>query len=176
MTKNLVLTAVFVAVGVVLPAICHMFGMVGTVILPMHIPVLAAGLLLPLPYALAVAVLSPIIGTFATGMPALFPVLPLMLAELCGYAFFTCFFKRILLFTGVKRKATVFLSLILAMFFGRAVLAAACFIMDAAVGTFSGAAYLEKALISGIPGMVLQLFVIPPLVDALRNKSAIDAR
>jgi niacin transporter len=167
LTKNLTVTAALIAVGVLLPAICHMFGVVGTIVLPMHIPVLTAGLLLPLPYALAVALISPVIGTFATGMPALFPVLPLMLAELAGYAVFAYIFKRGLQLVGMKNRAATVIALALAMIFGRAVLTAACFIMDAAVGTFSAVVYLEKALVSGIPGMALQLFVVPALSEVL---------
>lgn len=84
-TMKLVHTALLIALGVVLPIAFHFAGAMGSVFLPMHIPVLIAGLLLGGKAGLTVGVIAPALSSFFTGMPPVISILPLMIIELALY-------------------------------------------------------------------------------------------
>lgn len=77
--------AVCIAFGVVLPIVFQMAGAAGSIFLPMHIPVMIAGLFIGAEAGFIVEIISPILSSLMTGMPALMPVLPLMVVELGLY-------------------------------------------------------------------------------------------
>ena len=83
--RQMVMSGLFITMGLVFPVIFHYFGL-GKSFLPMHIPVLLAGFMLSLPYAIAVGAITPVLSFVLTGMPPLFPVLPYMFFELMAYA------------------------------------------------------------------------------------------
>ena len=60
-TKQLVLTALFIAIGVVLPQAFHMVPNAGSVILPMHIPVLISGYAVGPLFGLLCGILTPVL-------------------------------------------------------------------------------------------------------------------
>ena len=82
--KQMVLTALFIAIGVVLPQAFHAIPNAGSVMLPMHIPVLLAGLVCGPVFGLACGVLTPTLSSLITGMPPM-AYLPSMLCELAIY-------------------------------------------------------------------------------------------
>ena len=71
-TKQLVLAALCVALGVVLPVAFHSIPNAGSVLLPMHIPVLLCGLVCGPVYGLLSGILTPLLSSMITGMPASF--------------------------------------------------------------------------------------------------------
>ena len=87
-TKNLIIAAFCLALGLVLPGAFHAIG-AGTVFLPMHIPVLLCGLLCGWQYGAAVGFVVPLLSSVLTGMPPIFPVAPAMMLELCAYGLLT---------------------------------------------------------------------------------------
>ena len=87
-TRNLILTAMFIAIGVVLPQAFHMIPNAGSVVLPMHIPVLIAGFAVgPLLGAIC-GFFTPLLSHLIFGMPPAM-VLPSMLCELTVYGLMT---------------------------------------------------------------------------------------
>ena len=84
-SKKIVLSGLFIALGVVVPMIFHTVNLAGPIFLPMHIPVLLAGFLLGPVYGGIVGIICPVISGLATGMPPLMPNMPIMAFELCGY-------------------------------------------------------------------------------------------
>ena len=164
-SKKIVLCGLFCAIGVLLPQAFHMFGTAaGMTFLPMHIPVLMAGLIIGPVCGLVTGVVSPVLSCLFTGMPA--PVkLPFMLFELAAYGLFSGLFSK-----NSNGGGRVYLSLIGAQIAGRAV-NAVCTL--AAVYLF----HIEKvsvlsvwtAVVSGVPGIVIQLVFIPPLVMAVKK-------
>ena len=86
-SRSLVIAALMVALAVTLPLAAHLTKVGGPVILPMHIPIFLAGLMLEPGWAVAVAVVSPLLSFLLTGMPPMSPpMLPLMVVELSVYA------------------------------------------------------------------------------------------
>ena len=84
-TKQLILSGLFIAFGIILPMCFHVFNMGGSIFLPMHIPVLISGFLLGPICGAIVGVITPILSSFLTGMPPVLPTMPIMALELCGY-------------------------------------------------------------------------------------------
>lgn len=161
---KLCIAALLLATAVVLPQALHMAGgpASGKVLLPMHIPVLMAGLLLGGFYGLLVGVSAPVLSALFTGMPH-FARLPFMVVELAAYGFFSGLFS--------SKKLPVYLSLIGAQVAGRlcygAALYAAVFLFRinvSAVGT------LSAIFIAGLPGIAAQLLLVPPMVYLIRKK------
>jgi riboflavin transporter FmnP len=160
--RKLVYTGLLVAVGVLLPQVFHIFGSsaAGMVFLPMHIPVLIGGLLLGPMSGLCIGVAAPLISFGITGMPPLSNLFFMML-ELAAYGFFSGLFYK---------KLPIYLSLILAMVAGRLVnLACLLFAGWVLQLPVQGPGYVWTAVITGLPGIFLQLLIIPALVMQLKK-------
>lgn len=152
----------YVALGVLFPIIFHFFGGTGPVFLPMHIPVLLAGLFLGSKYGGMVGVLTPVLSSFLTGMPPI-PILYFMTLELGAYGFFAGLLYQ-------QRTMKVLRAVLFTMIFGRGVLALSVFILQPLLGlALSPSAYLVSALVSGVPGMLIQLIFVPLLVKTVER-------
>lgn len=166
-TKNLTFTSLLLAMGLVLPLLMHLFA-AGTVLLPMHIPVLICGFLCGMPYGAICGFALPYISSFLTGMPPMFPTAITMSLELCTYGILAGLFYR-------KLKWHVYPSLIAAMLFGRAVSG----ISNAVILGFASRAYslqifLTASFITALPGILIQLAFIPLCVLAIEKTKLID--
>ncbi|GHV00812.1 hypothetical protein FACS1894211_09070 [Clostridia bacterium] len=164
-TQKLCYAAVFTVLGVLLPlATSHAFGMQGTVFLPMHIPVLLCGLLCGTAYGAACGVLSAALSCLLTGMPPAYPMLPIMLAELSVYGTVSGLLYK-------KLRLPLYVSLPAAMIAGRA----AYGILFALLNAFNPplkALSVWGALATGLPGIAIQLTLLPLLVHALNDRFA----
>jgi len=162
-TQELVLSGLLLASGVILPMIFHIFGMTGPIFLPMHIPVLIGGLLLSPQLALILGILTPFLSSLFTGMPVMFPIAVIMAFELGVYGLAASLAVRTLHFSLIP-------ALITAMLSGR-IAAGICvaFLVQLFGIKMDPVLYLEGAIITGIPGIMIQLIIIPALVYAIRN-------
>lgn len=161
-TKKVVLGGFFVGLGVLIPMIFHMVNMGGPVFLPMHIPVLLAGFILGGRYGFLVGLITPIISSVITGMPPMIPILPIMVVELSLYG----------LISGIlfnKVKLNTLLSLVLSMICGRAGGFLTVYIMANILGfkKLNAVMWIKTGLVTGIPGIVIQLILIPTLLHIL---------
>ena len=75
-TKKLVLAALFLALAYLLPFLTGQIPEIGSMLLPMHLPVLICGFVCGWPYGLAVGFAAPLLRSFTLGMPPPFPPLP----------------------------------------------------------------------------------------------------
>lgn len=165
--RQITLAGFFIAIGLILPMAFHVFGP-GTTFLPMHIPVLIAGFSLSLPMAILVGILTPILSSLLTGMPLIFPVLPFMIFELGAYAAGTSYLYRTL-------KWNVYISLIVTMIIGRITAMAAVWVLVnyTTAKLPNPLVFITGAITAGIPGIVIQLLLIPPIVILLRKRNLI---
>jgi len=161
--KNLVAAGLCVGLGLALPSVFHIFGAVsGQVFLPMHIPALLCGFVAGPAYGLACGFVLPLLSSVLTGMPAIFPAAPAMALELAAYGFFTGFLYR----RGLK----LYPSLLMAMVLGRVVSGLAnAFFMGLAGNPYTLAIFMTGAFVKPIPGIIIQLIVVPLLVKALEK-------
>jgi uncharacterized membrane protein YesL len=159
---RLVASAVCIAFGVALPVVFHMAGTMGIVFLPMHLPVLIAGLFLGAEAGFFTGVITPLLSSLMTGMPPLMPMLPPMAAELGAYGWIGGYLYE-------KRKLPLLVSLAGAMIAGR--LAGTAVVWTIALFVqiqLTPAAYLKGAVLTGLPGIIIQLLVVPLLVPRLQ--------
>ena len=159
--KKLVFTAVCAALCVVLPMAFHAVPNGGTVFLPMHIPVLLCGLICGWPYGGVCGLVGPLLSSLLTGMPPA-AVLPSMMVE-CGVY-------------GHTRRPVLdlYISLVSAMVLGRVVSGVAkALIFNPGVSPF---AWVTTSLVTGIPGIITQLLLMPLVIYALTRARVIPAR
>ena len=83
--KNLVLSAMFLAIGIVLPFFTGQIPQIGKMLLPMHLPVFLCGLICGWQYGLAVGLILPVMRSSIFFMPAMFPTAIAMSFELAAY-------------------------------------------------------------------------------------------
>lgn len=164
-TRQLVLTALFIALGVVLPQAFHMIPNAGSILLPMHIPVLMSGYLVGPFFGLICGVATPLLSHLIFGMPPA-PVLPGMLCELAVYGLMTGLLNRAIKMENALVKAYVVL--ILSMFCGRITYGILNSLIFRA-GEYSMAAWTSAAFITAVPGIIIQLVLIPILVTRLQK-------
>ena len=158
-TKKMVYAAICVALGVVLPIAFHSVQNAGSIFLPMHIPVLLCGLLCGPWYGLACGILAPLLSSLLTGMPPA-AVLPSMLIELAVYGLCTGLLKKLV------RNNIV--ALIGAMLAGRIVSGLAkAFIFNP--GNYGLKAWLTASFVTALPGIIIQLILIPLVMAALEK-------
>ena len=166
-TQRLVTAALMLALGVLLPLVsAHGFGIPGTVLLPMHIPVLLCAFLAGPLWGAVVGLVLPILNTLLTGMPVIFPMAPIMTAELFTYGLVGGTVYK--LFGYSKKYIAILLSLLCAMIAGRLSYGLMVWIL-LLFGASLGKITLIGAIVTGLPGIAIQLVLIPIIVYAVSN-------
>lgn len=160
----MVLSALFLALGLLLPFVTMQIPSVGKMLCPMHIPVLLCGYLCGWQYGLAVGFITPLLRSVTFGTPILLPSAVCMAFELATYGFLTGFLAPKM----KKNIGALYLSLIAAMLCGRAVWGLASAIVYGFMGTaFTWKLFFMGAFVNAVPGIAIQLVLIPALVDRL---------
>ncbi len=171
-TKKSVLTAVFIALCVVLPMAFHSIQNAGSIFLPMHIPVLLCGLICGWQYGFITGIVGPVLSSLFTGMPPM-AYLPSMIVELSVYGLVTGLMMK---FVHTKNLyADLYISLISALITGRIVAGIARALIFAR-GSYSMAAWATSYFVTGLPGIIIQLAIIPTLIFAIQKARLIPAR
>lgn len=164
---NLTLAAMFLAIGLLLPLLTGQIKQIGNMLLPMHIPVILCGLICGWQYGLAVGFVTPLLRCAIFGMPMLFPTAISMAFELAAYGFVVGF-----LYFHSRWKCVVALyrCMIIAMLSGRVVwgIVQAC-LLGLGGKKFTFGAFIAGAFIDAIPGIILQLILIPSIMIALNR-------
>ena len=158
-------TALFIALGLVLPMVFHMIPHAGNLISPMHIPVLLCGLICGFPYGILCGVVTPLLSSLLTGMPNVVS-LPSMLCELAAYGLVSA-----LLMQFVRTKniyADIYISLIGAMLAGRLFYGLVNALIFR-VGQYSLGIWATAAFLTAIPGVIAQLILIPLIIITLQT-------
>lgn len=169
--KKIVFTAVCVALCVVLPMAFHAVQNAGTIFLPMHIPVLLCGLMCGWPFGFICGLLGPIISSLLTSMPPA-AMLPSMMIECAAYGCITGLMMKFV-HTG-KFIPDLYIGMVTAMVVGR-VLAGFAKSLIFSPGT-APFAWVTTSLVAGIPGIVIQLILIPLVVVALTRAKLLPQR
>lgn len=167
-TKRLIIAGLLLAIGIIIPMIFHTTGIPGTVFLPMHIPVLIGGFLLPPYLALLLGMLTPIINSLITGMPTVFPMAVIMVFELGIYGLVASVLYR-------KLELPSIIALIISMIAGRIMAGLVVFILAAFFGIqMDPMTFIISGVTTGIPGIIIQLVLIPSLIYSIVRYTTID--
>lgn len=167
--QKLVTAAMLMAVGVILPFFTGQIPQVGSMMLPMHLPVLVCGLICGWQYGGIVGFVLPLLRYALFGMPPM-PNGIAMAFELAAYGAIVGF-----LYNSSKWQCIVSLyrSLIIAMIGGRIVWGLASIVMFGLAGNaFTWRMFVAGAFLNAIPGIILQLVFIPALMVTL-NKTGL---
>ncbi len=165
-TYTLVLSAFFVALGLVMPFLTGQIPAIGSKLLPMHIPVLLCGFVLGGPAGLVVGFIVPLFRSLLFGMPPMFPTALAMAFELATYGLLTGLLYRLL----PKKPIHVLTTLILSMIGGRIVWGVVSFVLLRLSGSaFTWKIFVAGAFVNALPGIILQIVLIPLIVLALQR-------
>ncbi len=155
------LSALCLALCYVLPFLTGQIPEIGSMLCPMHLPILLCGFFCGWPWGLAVGLCAPLLRSLTLGMPSLFPTAVAMAAELGVYGAVTGLLHRLL----PPKRPYVYLSLIAAMLAGRAVWGLSMLaLMGIKGGSFTLSAFLAGAFVNAIPGIAVQIVLVPLLV------------
>ncbi len=167
-TKKLILSALFLAFGLTLPFLTMQIPEIGNMLLPMHIPVLLCGIDCGWQWGLLVGFITPLLRSLLFGMPMMIPSALAMAFELATYGAIAA--AIYLLLKG--NKAATYISLIGAMLAGRAVWGVTSFFIYGLFTEkiFSWSVFVNGAFLQAIPGIILQIVIIPPLVIILKRQ------
>lgn len=170
---KLVFAAMFLALSLVMPFLTGQIPEIGSMLCPMHIPVLLCGFICGWPWGLVVGLIAPVLRSLIFGMPTLFPKAVCMAFELAAYGAVAGIMHKIL----PKKKISIYGSLLIAMIAGRIVWGCAMYIfMGINGGAFTFSAFIAGAFTNAIPGIIVQIVLIPVLVMLLENPKIIKPK
>lgn len=170
---KLVLSALFLALAYVLPFLTGQIPEIGSMLCPMHIPVLLCGFICGWGYGLSVGIISPLFRSLILGMPPLFPTAVCMAFELAAYGFTAGIMHR----TLPKKKPYIYVSLLTSMIIGRLVWGISMFICTSIKGGgFTLSAFIAGAFTNAVAGIAVQIAIIPLLVMVLENPKILNKR
>lgn len=166
-TLRLVLSALFLALGYALPFLTGQIREIGNMLLPMHLPVLLCGMICGWKYGCAVGFVLPLTRSLFFGMPVIFPAAISMALELATYGLIIG-----LVYTLIPKQnlLTVYISLLSAMVAGRLVWGVTQGILLGCVGkAFTFELFMAGALLNAIPGIIIQLILVPAVILTLHK-------
>lgn len=166
----MVIAALMLALAYVLPNFTGNIPQIGAMLLPMHLPTLLCGFLCGGPWGAAVGFIAPLLRAALVGRPPMFPTAVAMAFEMAAYGYLAGLFYR----RFPKKLSGIYASLIGAMLCGRIVWGVVMMLITIrgdSIFTFS--TFIAGAFVNAIPGIILQLVLIPILVLALQKAKLI---
>ena len=166
-TKKLTLSAMFIALGLVLPIFTGQIPQIGNMLLPMHIPVFLCGLICGWKYGLVTGFVLPLMRSAIFGMPVLFPSATSMAFELATYGLVAGLLYGLSHWQCIR---ALYRSIIIAMLAGRAVWGIAQIVLlGISGGAFTWQMFIASAFLNAIPGIIIQLILLPAVMVALNR-------
>lgn len=163
--RGMILSAVMAAIGIILPMAFHAVGL-GSKFMPMVLVLMLNGYISPLPWAMLTGAVVPLASSVLTGMPPLYPPFCLVMSvEMALVAGLTAGLYRL-------TRPRVWPSLITVVIFDRATSIALTYALAGRFGLPPRIVSLAS-FAQGLPGIALQLTVIPLVVRALATRKGI---
>ena len=170
---KMVLAALFLALAYMMPFLTGQIPDIGSMLCPMHLPVLLCGFICGWPLGLLVGFVAPLLRSLTLAMPPLFPTAVCMAFELAAYGAVAGLSRRLL----PKKKPYIYCSLLVAMIVGRLVWGASMLVCTGIQGAdFTLSAFLAGAILNALPGIVLQIVLIPVLVMVLEHPKVLHRK
>lgn len=162
--RKLVFSALLFALAYVLPYFTGQIQQIGQMLCPMHLPVILCGFLCGWQWGAVVGFTVPIIRSLTNPMPPMYPTALGMAFELAAYGIIAGIMFRAL----PKKLPFLYVDLLTAMLCGRIVWGTARFFLAGLdPSKFGLAAFWTGAVADAIPGIIVQIVLIPPIVFAL---------
>lgn len=171
---NMLLSAMFIAIGLFLPFLTGQIQQIGNMLLPMHLPVFLCGLICGWQYGLVVGFVLPLMRSAIFTMPVLYPSAVAMAFELATYGFVAGFLFGRARWQCIK---SLYRCIITAMLAGRVVWGIVMlFLLGIGADGFTFEAFIAGSFLNAIPGILLQLIVIPTVMLALDRTHLVPFR
>lgn len=171
--KRISMGSTLLALGILLPFLTINQPQLGQVFLLMHIPALLAGFILGGKWGGLVGFLMPLMRSLIVGMPPLYPTALIMSFELMTYAFVAGIIASKLSFKTMH----VILALVIAMIAGRlvwGVVSVVVLSLEHIPYTFN--VFIAGAFVTALPGIIIQLVLIPTLIYFMVRAHLIDSK
>lgn len=169
--KSLTFTAMFLAMGIILPFLFGQIPQIGSMLLPMHIPVFLCAFICGWKYGVPMAIILPLLRSFLFLRPNLYPEAISIACEMAVYAFVAGYLYQKSKWKCIK---ALYKSMIIAMISGRIVrVAVQLALLGLGSMPFTFGAVITGVLVIGIPGIILQLIVIPAVMVMLHRTKLI---
>lgn len=173
-SDRLILSALFLTLGVVLPLFTSQVKEIGDTLLPMHIPVMLCGLICGAKYGFTVGFMLPLVRAILFSMPPLYPNAIWMAFELATYGLVI---GMLYWHSHSKTTLRLYICLITAMLAGRIVWGIAKTILLGLGGkAFTFQAFLIGGFLDAIPGIILQLILIPSIMRVVHRAKDFENR
>ena len=168
----MVIAALFLALAYLMPFLTGQIPEIGSMLCPMHLPVLICGFICGPVWGAVVGFIAPLFRSLLTGgFPPLFPTAVCMAFELAAYGAVAGVMHKLL----PRKRAFIYCSLLTAMIAGRIVWGIAMFLC-LGTGGFTFAAFLAGAVTGAIPGIIAQIILVPTIVMLLDNPKILKLR
>lgn len=169
---KMVLAALFLALAYIMPFLTGQIPEIGSMLCPMHLPVLICGFICGPVWGAVVGFIAPLFRSLLTGgFPPLFPTAVCMAFELTAYGAVAGMMHKLL----PRKRVFIYCSLLSAMIAGRIVWGIAMFVC-LGTGGFTFAAFLAGAVTGAIPGIIAQIILVPAIVMLLDNPKILKLR
>lgn len=172
LTLRLCYSAICLSLSIVLP---RLFGAIpgglGKNLSPLHLTAMLSGILAGAPFGALVGAVSPLLASAVNGAPTLFPGAFCMIFECLTYgAVAGLAFRRL-----EKRVCGIQISLLLSMLSGRIVggIVKYALLLFGVIPTYPFSVFLTSYFAETLPGVILQLALIPPITEALKKAGLI---
>ncbi len=170
---NLAFSAMFLALALLLPFITGQVPQIGNMLCPMHIPVILCGFICGAPWGFLTGFISPLLRSMIFGVPVMFPNALSMAFELASYGLICGMLYR----TFPKKKIYIYFSLLISMFAGRLIWGLVQFAcMGFNSSKFGFAAFFAGAVTNAVPGIILQIIIIPIIVILLNKTKLVKTQ
>lgn len=164
--RQMTFSAMFLGLCIVLPFLTGQIPQIGAMLSPMHIPVLICGFICGPVWGMIVGILGPLLRSVMFGMPKLFPTAIAMAFELAAYGASAGILIRLL----PNKSWSIYVALIASMILGRIVWGVVQYVLLGMSGSsFTMEMFLAGALTNALPGIILHIAIIPPIVLLLRK-------
>ena len=165
--KKTVLSALFLALGFILPMLIGQIPAIGQMLLPMHIPVFICAFVCDGRYGATVGFVLPILRSLLFSVPVMYPTATTVAFEMGTYGLIAG-----ALYAKSKRKSipALYFSMLVAMIFGRCVRCVAEIVLLGFAGnTFVWKVFFSGVILNAIPGILLQLVIVPAVLLLIRK-------
>ncbi len=170
--NNMTTVALMLALGLVLPFLTGQIPEIGSQLCPMHLPVLLCGFLCGWKYGLGVGFIVPLLRSALFGMPVMYPAALAMAFELGTYGMVAGWLWQVSKYQCTK---ALYRCLMAAMLAGRLVWGLVMTLL-LGLGQFTWQMFLGAAFVTTLPGIILQLVLVPLIMVGLRRAGVIRYR
>lgn len=165
--KNTAYAAMFLALSMVLPFLTGQIQQIGSMLLPMHLPVILCSLVCGKKYGFLVGLIAPVMRSAIFHMPPMYPTAISMSVKLAVLGFLLGF-----IFERFKKQSisTLYISLIISILISRLFWATAMtLLLGTGEGGFTLSMFFSMAFVKAFPGIILQ-FILLPAFFYMKNK------